>query len=253
MLEIDHISHSQIELWMNCPRKWEYRYVHRLRERSSDALFLGSTYHSVLEENFKAKMELGHDLDIDICLDMFSTYWDKGISKEWDMRWGKKSPDQVKDLGLTLIEKYIFEVAPNVIPMMVEQWLESYIDDVKFVLRMDLLDINNAVIDHKTAAREYAQADTDKNMQATATAYALGRSIVFYHHVAVKSANPHIQIVRSMRTSTDVGWWLEKVRAIIAHMQTGLAPPNENTWLCSPTYCDHYDECRKDLYTTIST
>ena len=243
----DHVSHSQLSLWDACPKQWEYAYVQKLRRPSSGNLILGSCYHETLEENFKKKLILGHDLDYDICADFFSTLWGKAVSNVWEMNWGKSSPDALKDMGLDLIDKYLEEVAPAIIPQFVEQWLEKDLNGTKFVIRIDLIDMNNVVIDHKTSAKSYTQAAVDKDMQASASAFALGRPIVFHNHVAVKTKTPQIQIVKTYRTHADINYWYQKASAILVHMKTGYAPPREDSWMCSEQYCGFYDMCRKDL------
>ena len=246
-VEIDHISHSQLSRWDRCPKSWEYHYIHGLKEPSSGALLVGSCYHETLEENFKKKLLLGHDLDFDICYDVFCMSWDRYIAKAEEIIWGKSTPDRLKDVGLSLVGKYLDDVAPYVIPKQVEQWLESEVNGVKFVLRMDLMDVNNVVIDHKTSARAYSIENIDKDMQPTATAFCLNRPIVFQNHIAIKTATPRIQIVKTYRTRVDIDWWHAKASAIIEHMRTGYAPPREDGWWCSDVYCGFYDLCRKDL------
>jgi hypothetical protein len=235
-------------MWERCPQQWYINRVKKIRQRSSDALVLGSVYHSTLEENFKQKLILGHDLDFDICYDVFCTAWDKCIHDEGDIRWNGKNPDAVKDLGIKLIDKYMTDIAPTIMPVEVEKTY-SYmaIDGVPFTLRLDMLLADGAVIDHKTSSRIYTQEDVDKGDQATATAFVLGRPIVFYNHVAVKTKVPHIQIVKTIRTSEDIKWWYKKAEAIIKHMKTGYAPPNQDSWLCSSAYCDYWDVCRGGL------
>ena len=137
-------------------------------------------------ENLRKKMILGYDLDFDILADYFSTVWDKQARDAWNINWGKYNPGDMKDMGISLIERYLEEVAPGVIPQFVEQWLERDLDGVKFVCRIDLIDMNNVVIDHKTSARAYQQANVDKDMQASASAFMLGRPIIFHNHVAIR-------------------------------------------------------------------
>ncbi len=246
-VQLNHVSHSQINLWDQCPRKWEYRYVQKLKERSSGNLILGSCYHDTLEENFRQKLIHGHDLDFDICYDVFCMAWDRDINKAWDTEWGNTTPNAAKDIGIALIGAYLDDVAPSIIPVKVEETLWLKIDEVDFTLRFDLIDKNLAVIDHKTSARMYTQDRIDKDMQASATAFALGKPIVFYNHVAVKSGSPRIQILKTFRTRADINWWLDKARGIVYHMQSGLAPPHEEGWWCSPAYCGYYDLCRGSL------
>jgi len=246
-VQLDHVSHSQINLWDMCPKRWEYRYVHKLKERSSGNLVLGSCYHSTLEENFRQKMICGHDLDFDICYDVFCTAWDKQVGSAWDIDWNEKSPGTLKDIGIALVGAYLEDIAPLITPIKVEETCKSAIGVVGFTLRFDLMDKNLAVIDHKTSARAYTQDRVDKDMQASATAFALGKPIVFYNHVAVKTTTPTIQVLKTFRTRADIDWWFAKASAIVAHMQTGVAPPHEDGWWCSPKYCGYYDICRENL------
>jgi len=48
---LNHVSHSQLSMWIRCPRQWEYRYVKNVKSLSSGALIEGSCYHDTLEFN----------------------------------------------------------------------------------------------------------------------------------------------------------------------------------------------------------
>ncbi len=251
--KLDHISHSQLALWQGCPRQWQYVYVDKLPRGTSAALILGNCYHATLEEYFKMKLLLGQDPDIDILLDFFSTQWNKMFFSAWDIDFGKSSRGEQKDLGIALLSKYMEEIAPTIIPAQVELEMECVVHGVTFVLRCDLITTGNIVIDHKTSAKHYTQAQVDADSQASATAYALHRPIVFQNHVAVKTKIPDIQIMRTYRTHADINWWYRKASAMVVHMQSGYAPPNEDYMYCSPKLCKFFDICKKDLARSIST
>ncbi len=243
MLSIDHLSHSQIVSWLMCPRQWYYRKVEKIPEPLAPNLMLGSAYHSALEANFKYKMKSKDDLPISQCLDVYESAWEEQV-KSRDINWGRSTPGDVRNLGSRLVTAYITTVAPTIQPKMVEQWMETEIAGVKFVIRMDLIDDQDRVIDHKTAAKAYTQNDVDKDLQASASAFVLGKSIIFYNHVAVKTANPYIQIIKTARLPGDVEWWKDMVTSIIEHMKTGYAPPRPDGWWCNEMYCSFYSRCR---------
>ncbi len=245
--ELDHVSHSQISLWDMCPRKWEFRYIQKLREPGSGNLILGGCYHDTLEAYFKAKLYHNQELDFDMLYDVFVTAWAKSVGNSWDIEWGKTTENAAKDMGLNLVSAYIDDVGPSIVPIMVEKTLDLKLENVSFTLRLDLINDVGAVIDHKTSARAYTQERIDKDMQASATAYALGKPIVFYNHVAIKSSAHRIQILKSFRTREDINWWISKATAIVYHMQSGIAPPHEDGWWCAPLYCGYYDACRGSL------
>lgn len=249
--ELDHVSHSQLSLWDKCPRQWESRYIHGVRTPSNENLIIGSCYHSAIEAIYRFKIEHQGNLDVDICYDIYSTAWEKYKVDNGTIIWLKHNEGNAKDLGFNLVELYLERVAPSITPKLIEQWYEAFIDDTKFVLRLDLMDINGAVIDHKTSAKRYLDVDVHKDAQASATAFALGRPIVFYNHVAIKTKKPDIQVLKTMRNNADIEWWWTKARSTIVHMRSGYAPPRDNGWWCSPSQCGIYDTCMKDLTRTM--
>jgi len=169
------------------------------------------------------------------------------LSDEGEVDWEGMRPEEVKDEGYSLVRAYMTKVAPLVQPVEVEEWRVSEIAGVPFVNRIDLINDAGVVLDHKTSNKSYSQADVDRDMQASAAAFSLGRPILFENHVAIKTATPKIQIVRTVRTREDIEWWLDASCAIILQMKSGIAPPRPNGWWCSPQYCGYYSMCRGNL------
>ena len=252
VVDLDHISHSQKSMWIRCPRQWEYRYIYGLKEPPSISLIEGGCYHTTLEENFKQKIDSGIDLDFDICYDIFTTAWEKRLHETDEIQWEDKEPGTVKDEGLNLVGVYIENVAPQVSPLEVEREYVKPVLGTKFVMRLDVMDVNKVVIDHKTSSRSYNQDDDDKDPQASAVAFALDRPIVFYNHVALKLKQPRIQLVKTYRTRADIDWYQKSTEQVISLMRTGIAPPNEGHYLCSPRFCGYWKRCRGELSRSIS-
>lgn len=247
---LDHVSHSQIEMYLRCPRQWEYRYVHGLKIPPSGALIEGGCYHEALERNFKQKIYTQEDLPLEECLDTFSVVWDARLLGEEFIDWEDQDPGRIKDEGISLVEKYMMTTSPSVQPAKVEEPYVSEIAGVKFICVVDLEEVSLAVVDHKTSGRKYTQADVDKTLQASAAAFVLNRGIVFYNHIALKTRTPTIQIVKTYRTHSDISWYVDMVVGIIAQMKTGLAPPRpvdafgKDGWWCNERFCGYYSRCR---------
>jgi len=237
-------------MFLRCSKQWFYRYVEGLKVPPSGALIEGRAYHETLEENFKQKITSKEDLPVDDCLDIFSTAWDSILLEEETIEWEGKKPGSLKDQGTGLVGEYISSTSSIVQPVRVEETAISEVAGVKFVLRFDLEDENKALIDHKTSARRYNQEDVDKDLQASATAFALNRPIIYYNHVAVKKKSPVIQIVRTHRLRSDIDWWAEMAASVVTQMKSGIAPPRPTGWWCSPRFCGFYDLCRGDLART---
>jgi len=248
---LDHVSHSQVNMWLRCPRQWEFRYVKGLKMPPSGALIEGGCYHRALEVNFRQKITSFEDLAIDECLDVYSDEWEKRLIEEESVDWGNKHPGTYKDEGYSLVTEYIASTAFSVQPISVEEITVSEVAGVTFVCIPDLVDIRKIVIDHKTSARSYNQDDVDKDIQASAEAFVLGRPIVFHNHVAIKSKVPRIQVVKSYRTRADIEWWEDMAAKVVSQMKTGVAPPNPIGWHCSPRFCGFYELCRLGLARSV--
>ena len=242
-VELDHISHSQLDMWRRCPRSWEFRYVRGIRSPASGPLILGGAYHKALEINFMQKIGTGKDLPTSECIEIYHDEWGTRVSEEDDIDWGHISPNAYEEQGAGLVEEYMETTAFAVHPLEVEKTYWTDIDGVRFTYRMDMRDVNKIVIDHKTAAKAYTQDRIDKDMQATAGAFVIGSSIVYHNHVAVKTRVPHIQIMKTYRLQADIDWWLEMTRLDIMQMKSGVAPPRIDHWLCSGKYCGYWDKC----------
>jgi len=240
-------------MWQRCPKQWEYRYVKGLKVPPSGALILGGVYHEALEGNFRQKVTSREDLPVDSCLDLFSECWDTRISNEEQVLWEGREPYEYKDQGIGLVKEYRVTVSPTIQPTKVEEVHISEVSGVRFVCVVDLEDEAKLVIDHKTSARAYNQDDVDKDLQASAEAFVLGRAIVFQNHVAIKGRVPRIQVISSYRLDTDIKWWYEMATGIVLQMKSGIAPPNSSGWHCSPRFCGFWDICRPGLARSMFT
>lgn len=252
-MTLDHISHSQINMWLRCPKQWEYRYVYQLKIPPSGALIVGSAYHSALEGNFIQKVESRKDLPLNDCLDLFSDAWEDRLLEEELVIWEQLGPGESKDQGAGLVEEYIASTSPSVQPAQVERTIYSEVAGVKFICRIDVENDQRAVIDHKTSARPYSQDDVDGDIQASAEAFALGRPIVFYNHIALKLRVPRIQVVKSYRMRADIDWWVDMATKVVLQMESGIAPPRsvdafgKSGYWCSERFCGYFERCRGEL------
>ena len=249
---LDHISHSQINMWLRCPKQWEYRYVYGLKSPPSGPLIIGSAYHSALEGNFRQKISSMKDLPLSDCLDLYSDAWEDRLLEE-EVIWEDLEPSECKDQGIGLVQEYMVSTSPSVQPAEVEKTCYSEVAGVKFVCRVDMVDTQRAVIDHKTSSKAYTQDDVDYDIQASAEAFALGRPIVFYNHVAIKTRTPRIQIVKAYRLLADIDWWVDMATKVVLQMESGIAPPRavdafgKKGYWCNERFCGYYERCRGEL------
>lgn len=254
---IKHLSYSQISKLRQCPTAWEFGYVKGIWAPSNPNFIVGNVYHSCVEASFKFKLEnKGIDMDPDLIEDMAVTEWAKYL-KENNVNWRDVDELQAFDLCLNMAYKYITEITPTIMPTEVEKEYVVQIDDTDtvFVLRLDLRDSKGIIYDHKSAKdmRQYSQASVDQDSQATATAFALNEPIVFYNHIMLKYKTPKMVPMKTFRTRADIVWFTEVVKKYVRMIKSGIFPPNEDQWSCSPLYCDYYERCRPGLHKTVVT
>ena len=243
MVELNHVSHSQLDMYLGCPRKWAMKYVYKKPERPSDNLILGSCYHSALEHNFTQKIKSHVDLSIS---DVEASYVDAVklaiVAAKNKLSTYEPSID-IEDIGLGLVRAYMIQVAPSVQPIEVELQVNSIIGDTNIIFKIDLIDENLTLIDHKTSAKKYTQDKADNDNQLTAYAYSQGSDCNCAFHVALKHKSPSIQVLPTTRSIEQILWWRAMAIGIINSMRAGIEYPNTSGWLCSPEYCDFWDDC----------
>jgi len=250
-MEGRYISHSQIACITGCARKYYYRYIERIPTPTTPALLMGSCYHAGIERNFRAKAAHGLDLALDEVLDAYDTAWHARLESD-EIDWQDENPGDVKDRGIGLLRTYMETTAPFVMPAEVERRFSVAlpgIDGWTLDGIVDLITIDGVIIDHKTGTRSKTQDDADRDLQASAYAFALFTDPTveeanFEFHVAVAKKVPEIQRVSTVRSRADAEWYLNLVAEYVQQIRAGIFPPNPTGWLCSPTWCGYWDRCR---------
>lgn len=256
-MELDHISPSQIAMYLRCPKQWSFRYIDGIIAPPSVSLLVGSAYHDALAVNFMQKIDSFEDLPVGDVLDAFSTSWERQVTRratrdEEDNQveeferidWQEENPHAAKDTGITLVGTYCKEVAPRIQPVAVEKPCTIEVLGMKMVGRMDLETDTRRIVDHKTSSKSKTQDEIDRELQPSAYGLMTMRPVDFDFHIAVKTQTPKIQIVSTRRTTADVIWFLRLAQQVWAAMTTGICPPNPTGWWCSEKYCGYWNMCR---------
>ena len=145
----DHISVTQLKMYLRCPLQYKFRYVDNLIIPPPSAITLGKTIHQTLEENFSQKVKTQEDLPLGYLTDYFSDLWEIE-SKETRFEKEEK-PGEIKDEGINLISVYHKTHSPKIIPVSVEEEFELEFENSPLKLKgyIDLIDKNRIIIDHK--------------------------------------------------------------------------------------------------------
>lgn len=224
---IDVLSGSSLNTFLRCAKQWEYSYVHRFKMPPALRMVKGTAGHKAAEVHMLAKLETGVDGPVDVALDAFSDSFDEeshDSPEEPDKGLTKAS---VKDKAVGEVKFWHKEVAPPIIPALIEQPISFIINGVPWTGTMDLVDAERRVRDWKFTGKTPSSADAYiLNMVGYAIGYRtltgeIESQIVLDHivglkepkYVAIKSDGPvsdqsiiaFADIVDSARRSIEAG------------------------------------------------
>ncbi len=115
--------------------------------------------HKALETNFRQKIETKKDLGREQLLEIYAAAWkneaEKAHFEEDDDR------AELERTGAVLVQKYLVEAAPEIIPIAVEHPVSGEIGGVNVRGYVDLLDSNGCIIDLKTSSKKPSEIPPD--------------------------------------------------------------------------------------------
>lgn len=248
---IDHLSPTQISMFLRCPKQWEYRYVKGIKIPPSGAMVLGSAYHEGLAERFKYVIRRREQPAPSLVIDAFDTAFERIRSEHLvkdeeenlpfdDIQW-EQDPDYLKDMGIELVQAYDKGVAPYVAPVTVEEREVIIVGDVPIHLITDLT-TKTKTIDHKVKGRRFSEDDLRQSLQGTIYYMATMKPLEF--HVALKTKTPTIIIQPTSRSKDDESFCARQIRKVWQATQTGIFPPNDQGWHCNEKWCGYWNLCK---------
>lgn len=162
-------SASSLSTFLRCGQQWEFAYVYAIKRPPNIRMVVGVAAHEAVETNFNQKLISRLDLPVGDVTDAFASAFDR-LSVE-----AAKDPEEpagkAKDSGVALVGTYQTQVAPTIMPLLVEQEVQFNIDGVPYSGFVDLVDEEGMVRDLKTTGRK----PTDRSKYALAmTGYSVG-------------------------------------------------------------------------------
>jgi DNA helicase-2/ATP-dependent DNA helicase PcrA len=247
---VKKLSYSQIHVFEDCPKKYEYAYVLRVPQKPSSAMSFGSTVHNTLksfyEELKRSKEGLGiiKPPDENLLLELYEKNW---VGFGYDSSVHEKTR---KEAGIEIMKEYyknLYSEEEN--PYMLEESFSVHMGDTVFsgkIDRMDLVRVGESgipeveIIDYKTGKVKNASViknDLQLPLYAIFAEEKLGVKVVGAKYVFVE----HGEIIE-----VDVSQKRrEKSRDLIPGIVESiskrefLATPG---WLCK--FCDYNSVCK---------
>ena len=175
--QLRSISPTQLRTYDTCPLQYRMRYVERAPTRDSPASLVGQAVHAALERNFLVKRRSGRDLALEEAAEVFDDVWAARLPPGAAAGPSGDDYDSAYASGQSILELYLAEIAPGVMPHLIEHRFRFDIPGVQVQLvgTVDLVDRNGVVIDHKTSVRPYPESYPDQDLQLLC--YAIGYGV----------------------------------------------------------------------------
>lgn len=272
-LPLPYLSVSQVELYLKCPKQFEWRYIKGEKRPPGIAMVAGTVIHKAVEEGYRHVIEKATLPELDYCLSAYSDSLDNELKNDvvWDARdedgeeTAASDPGKLKDQGVGLIKKWHDEKLPEVKPRAVEKSFVTSFGGIPIVGRVDLIDrvddpvpgatvalpesgihpLLDTVVDNKVVGKTYTKAKVDSALQMSLYAHATGVPRARYD-LFVKTKIPKVTAMLTSRDSAQIRWAIQTFVEVARAISAGVFPPcpPENTFPCSPKFCGYYDKCR---------
>ena len=243
-----HLSYSQIDLYMQCPTKYEKTYIQGVREPSSSAPMEGTVMSKVMDTAGRQFLEKGKWPSIKQMQKMHGDFarqlWTaailetgkpKGDSMDVVIRRGQMFLQNIWD-ELTL-NPIMFKGKPGC-----EYEIKQDIAGVPFLGFVDM--VEEGVVSDFKVARSTEWYDADHSLQLGTYSHCLQREYVRF--IVFCKESMCIETLTSRRDLKKNALWVNYSVAMVAKaISSGSFPPCNpaKNKLCSPKFCSFYSSC----------
>jgi len=250
---MDHLSSSQINLYIMCSLKYRFQYIDCLpRPFKSSGLAFGSAFHSTLSWLHKEKKK-GAEVSTEKLFRIFDADW-YSQKVETKIKY-KDGEDEMKLLntGKEMLRLYFPFVKGKIkgseVPFTIPLVDPSTGDDLGINLEgfFDLIETDDVIVEFKTSAQTMSQKDADEHLQLSAYSYAyrmLTRRLPKFLKIVnfVKNKKPKVVEFETTRDEADHQRFYALAGQILWGIREGIFFPRRS-FICGD--CEYEEACRE--------
>lgn len=257
------LSHTSINLYLECPEKWRRRYIDRQYEPPVGVQVLGRAIHAAEAQSYHTMIETGQPHSLEQVLDDFTTTIDTEATKN-TVDWQKETKGETKDRGAAMLAVYHQRIVPIQQPTKAEvKFRVKLHEDYKWGINgfIDLITSTDdgfiktpsGPADIKSVRKAKNQVDVDNDMQATLYTYATmeeeeQEKTFRIHELKVLKDGAHATIIETTRTREAQMRYLERVAKVAREIEWRFESGNwqgapAGAWWCRATSCGYYNSC----------
>jgi len=246
---MDHLSASQINLYLLCSLKYRFQYVDQLpKPFRPAALAFGSAIHAALAW-FHQQAQNGNGVTLEKVCKIFEADW-YAQCLDTQILYDRQTEADLTALGKELLRVYLARPETNVkgaeIPFSVPlknpangEQLEVNLDGF-----IDLLTADETIVEFKTSGQTMTVSDVDSHLQLTAYSYA--HEALFQRPAAglkiidlVKTKKPKMVVLETVRTKVDHERFFGLAKAVFQGIRTRVFIPRVGYWCRDCEYAPH--------------
>ena len=260
-----HISHSQLDTFLNCPRKYRYQYVLGAPwEHLPASLAFGRAIHAAIAHYYRHVKHFGEPLPLGVLKGCFHGEFKEALSQGPEVLYKEgESERSLREKGEALLEVFHAKARPQTIEAVELPFLVDLVDPatgevlgVKLAVVFDLVESDASgsltIADLKTSNRRYAEQQVEHHLQATLYAYALrrlgyttdGRNTLIRFDVLLKTKQPDLETYYAVKAEEDEAWTLAQIRRVLRVIEAGAYFPIRS-WRCPD--CPFRKRCAGDI------
>lgn len=257
MIEIDHLSYSSISTYLECGRKWRYRYIEKIPTRRTPALVVGSAVHGAIEALITHRLNGEPLLPVRAWIDA----WEQQTNEHsaTDIDWNGGGPREYENIGARLfadpeVQAAIADLHPAVDQRgpLIERRVELRVPGVTVPVigYLDMVAGDGVIVDFKTAARNWTRNQAQQETQPIFYLAALNQLGVphapsrFRHVVFVKTKIPQVQIIDTERSPAELFWLTRLIADVWRAIEGDHFPANPKACFNYGRRCEFYNICR---------
>ncbi len=254
---MNHLSHSQVSMWLKCPFQWYCRYILKLKKPPPGPMAFGIAFDDGVTGNYQQKLKTEKDLSIMDTTDIFDESFNK-FRDEAD--WQGANPDDLLETGRGLTKVHMLEEAPTIMPLTVQDKVEIKYNDVYSVVTVsDLVTTTGTIMDWKTTGKSPSKHEDGSYKMSPehefqSFIYSLAHrakhghdsfDVQFKYHV--KNKKPVIRTAKKIVTLAEEGFIVrlyDKVwQSIQLAKEADCFVPNRANMMCSKKQCGFWEDC----------
>lgn len=255
-----HISATKIEQCVDyCGYAYYLRYILKKPSLPTTAFLKGSSVHYGAEQNFKQKIQSFQDLSKskvqEISIAAFETrVKSEGVSlSEAENSAGITTTlSAAKDRTAALSALYSENVAPAHQPVIVEEFQRIQLNEnLDLVVKLDLINTQDKIVDLKTSKRSWTQQQADKSFQfdiyglAYRALYKKDPAGVITENLVDTGKNTKHCHFETSRTDIHFKRAIKKINDYLYMTENEIFPPApKGSWWCSDSACCFARECK---------